>query len=346
MIPLHYFTGVSALFLASIAAFFSITGLGALYAAAFIPIVIMGSGIEFGKIVATFWLHRNFQTASNIWLFLLTIVVIGSMAVTSGGVYGFLTKGHIEQETPLADKNLRIERIDNQIQSERNAISRAQARVDQLDGVINTLIEFDKISGPDGARAVRDRQEPERKEMQDLINGSYTRIDVLNDQKLVFQQEVASTEAKLGPVKYLAALFNLPVDKSVQYFTLLIVILLDPFAIMLVIATSISYDRYESLKNSKVKNNGKIREIIKEVEKIVEVPVEKIVEKIVEIEKTPDVDSITEFLENEEVQNALVNDPKLLSSVELLIEKASNKKAETSPQPGSGWYNSRNPLKK
>ena len=347
MFPIYYFTGLASLFLASIAAYFSITGLGALYASAFVPIVIMGSGIEFGKIIATFWLHQNFKTAPIIWVFLLIVTVIGSMAITSGGVYGYLARSHLEQETPLTQKALQIERIDNRIQSEQDSIKRAQSRIDQLDGIVDTLIEFDKISGPTGSVAVRNSQQLERDQMQAAIDQAFENIDQLNDKKLTLQQSVASSEAKLGPVKYLAALLGLPTDQSVRYFTLLVVILLDPFAIMLVVATSISYTKHQSTKNTK---QEQVREIIKEievpVEKIVEVPVEKVVERIVEVEKEFNFDHLTEFLEAQEVQQALVNDPKLLASVEQLIGRAQTKTTEPSKQnTDTGWYNRKNPLK-
>ena len=251
MIPLHYFTAFGALFLATVAAYFSITGLGALYAAAFIPIVIMGAAIEYGKIAATFWVHRNFKK-SYLWSLMLVFAIIASMAVTSGGVYGFLTKGHVDQNTPLTDTNLRIERIDNRIAANQSLIVREENRLAQLDAVIQTLIDFDKISGEDGARAVRANQESERTASQKSINTAYERIDGFRDQRLEFSQNVTEVEAKLGPVKFLAALFQLDTDKTIIYFTLLIVLLLDPFAILLVVATSMSYDRWRLRQGIKI----------------------------------------------------------------------------------------------
>ena len=356
MISLHYFTAFGALFLATVAAFFSITGLGALYAAAFIPIVIMGAAIEYGKIAATFWVHRNWKK-SKLWCVLLVVVILASMAVTSGGVYGFLTKGHIDQETPLTDTNLRIERIDNQIRTEKNATGRAQARLDQLDDIIQTLIEYDKISGPDGSRAVRALQESERDEMQSLINESYFRIDQLNDTRLSLSQKVTQVEAKLGPVKFLAALFGLDTDRTIIWFTLLIVILLDPFAIMLIVATSMSYDRWQERKGIKIIDGELIREVevIKEVivEKIIEkeVPVEKIVEKevikivseVVREEIPLTLESLSEFLENEQIQKELIKDPDLIKEVEKLIQEINNKRK---PQQPVGWYSATDPVRK
>lgn len=337
MIPMWVFTAIAAFMLAACAAFFSITGLAILYAAAFTSVVIMAIAIECGKISATFWLHRNAHKVSKLWVSLIAASVLGAMVITSVGVYGFLTKGHIDQITPIADTNLRVERIDNRINSETSLIDRSQARLDQLDGVIDTLIEYDKISGPTGANAVRKSQAEERSNMQNSIDSSYIRIDELRDQRLPLSRKVATIEAKLGPIKYIAALFNTSTDKSVQWFTLIIVLLLDPFAILMVIATSIGYDDW--VRRRGLPENVKIVEVEKIVEKIVEVEVEKIVEVPVEVEKIVEkevikvvsevvreeipltMETLTEFLNNKEVQDELVNNPDLIAEVENMISR-------------------------
>lgn len=351
MIPMHYFMAAGAIFLATVAAYFSITGLGALYAAAFIPIVIMGTSIEYGKIAATFWVHRNFKK-SYLWSSMLVVVIIASMAVTSGGVYGFLTKGYIDQNTPVTDTTLRIERIDNRISASKSLILREENRLAQLDGVIQTLIDYDKISGKTGARAVRFGQKDERIDIQISIDAAYKNIDSFRDQRLGLSQNLTGIEAKLGPVKYLAALFQLDTDKTIIYFTLLIVLLLDPFAIMLIIATSISYDRWRLRQGIKIVDGEAIREVEVIVEKIIEkevikeiikeVPVEIIVEKEVikeiikevpvEVEKIVERDinitseSLIQFLEDVDMQQELIDKPELIEEVEKLLEEINEKK--------------------
>lgn len=342
MIPMWIFTAIAAFMLAACAAFFSITGLAILYAAAFTSVVIMAIAIECGKISATFWLHRNASKVPKLLAGFIAVAVFGSMIITSVGVYGFLTKGHIEQIAPISDTNLRVERIDNRINSETSLIDRSQARLDQLDGVIDTLIEYDKISGPTGATAVRKSQAEERAEMQGTIDSSYVRIDVLRDQRLPLSRKVATIEAKLGPIKYIAALFNTDTDKSVQWFTLIIVLLLDPFAILMVIATSIGY-------NDWIKRRG-LPENIKIVEKIVEVPVEveKIVEKevirvvseVVKEEVPLTMETLAEFLSNKEIQEELVNNPDLIKEVEAIIEET---KAREEHKKTTGWVSKDRP---
>lgn len=325
MIPMWVFTGVGAFLLAACAAFFSITGLAALYAAAFIPVVVMAVTIEYGKISATFWLHRNYKKASKLLIILLTIAVIGSMAVTSGGVYGFLTKGHVDQESPITDTNLRVDRLDGKITAQKNIIDRAQQRIDQLDGVIQTLIDYDKISGPTGANAIREKQTEERKSMQTAIDSSYIEIDRLSEQRLVLNQKNATIEAKLGPVKYLASLFNSDTDKAVQWFTLLIVLLLDPFAIMLVLATSSNYDEWllRKRKDRKIFSKSPIEKNIA-MEEIIEVTPEEVKENV-----SLTMDDLTDFLEDTEIQKELMDNPELIKEVELQIEQATLEEEHT-----------------
>ena len=97
------FLGILTLFVAisisAIAAYYSILGLTAIFAAAFLPIVLMGSVLEVGKILATVWLHIHWRRAPVIIKSYLTIAVLVLMFITSMGVFGFLSKSHIEQSS-------------------------------------------------------------------------------------------------------------------------------------------------------------------------------------------------------------------------------------------------------
>lgn len=348
MIPNWIFTGAGALMLASIAGFFSITGLGALYAASFIPVVIMAIGIEYGKIAATFWIHSNYKKVWSGWIVGAVFLILVAMGITSGGVFGFLSKGHLDQATPLADDALKIERIDSSINRDKRLIKSAERQLDQLDKVVDTLIKFDKISNKGGARDVRNKQKVERDELAKTINEANARIDTALNTRLNLSQAVNTVEAKLGPVKFLAELFGADPNNTVRYFTLAIVLLLDPFAIYLVIMTGIGYDRWRERKEPEIE----VREVIKEVIKEVEVPVEKIVEKLVEVpveketvnvvsevvrEEIPlTMETLTEFLENQEIQDELVKHPELIDEVESLIQRAKDRDESAAPTT-TGW---------
>lgn len=240
-IPIYFFTGLAAISMAAVAAFFSITGLAALFAAAAIPVIVMGVCIEFSKIVSTVWLHEFWKKSNFLMVGILTLMVVASMAVTSGGVYGYLTGSHASQEAPNQQKQMIIQRYEQQIAVEQDKINRNQERLKSLDNIVSTSLGQGTRGGLSADRINR-RQNTERSSIQSDIDSAYKRIDELSEQKLKVTQEQAEGEAKLGAVKYLAALFGADPSNAVMYFTLVMVLLLDPFAIVLVIATQIAYN--------------------------------------------------------------------------------------------------------
>lgn len=241
-IPIYIFTGLAAFAMAAVAAFFSITGLAALYAGAAVAVIVMGSCIEFSKIVATVWLHHFWKKSNFLMVSILTLMVAASMAVTSGGVYGFLTGSHASQEAPAQQQQMIIERYDQQIKVEQDKIAQDQNRLKSLDSIVSTSLTQGKFGGR-SADSINRRQTSERSAIQTEIDESYKRIDALSAEKLKVSQAQAESDVKLGAVKYLAALFGANPSNAVMYFTLVMVLLLDPFAIVLVIATQIAYEK-------------------------------------------------------------------------------------------------------
>lgn len=263
-IPIYIFTGLAAIAMASVAAFFSITGLAALYAAAAIPVIVMGTTIEFSKIVSTVWLHHFWKKANMAMVGVLTLMVVASMAVTSGGVYGYLTGSHASQEAPGQQKQMTVDRIDQQIKAEQDKAARFEERLKSLDSIVSTSL----TQGTRGGRAadqINRRQASERTQIQQELDAVYKRIDDLSGQKLGLSQEQAQSEAKLGAVKYLAALFGADPSNAVMYFTLVMVLLLDPFAIILVIATQIAYEHRKKESTPSKKRQVVVPEIADEI---------------------------------------------------------------------------------
>ena len=90
-------TFLSALTISAVAIYYSVAGLAAIFAAAVIPIIIMGVSLEVGKLVTAVWLHRHWSRAAWWLKTYLSIAVIVLMFITSMGIFGFLSKAHIEQ---------------------------------------------------------------------------------------------------------------------------------------------------------------------------------------------------------------------------------------------------------
>ena len=144
---LTYQTFAVALCLSAVAAFYSIYGLAVIFAAATVPIVIMGTILEIAKLVVTVWLHEYWDRARFIMKAYLVPAVILLMFITSMGIFGFLSRAHIEQTSASTESVAQVERINGELARQKAIIERAEVRVKQLeiggtgtDGNVNAQI--------------------------------------------------------------------------------------------------------------------------------------------------------------------------------------------------------------
>jgi hypothetical protein len=246
---LSYFTLFVALALSAIAAWYSIVGLTAIFAAAVVPIIIMGGALEVAKITITVWLHEHWHQAR--WLMKLYLVpaVVVLMIITSMGIFGFLSKAHLDQSVPTGDVAAQVALLDEKIKTQRDNIDAARAALKQMDDQVNArLSRSDDDRGAERAVQIRRQQARERAALQQEIAQAQAEIAQLNEQRAPIAAELRSVEAKIGPIKYIAALIygdnpdqNL-LEKAVRWMIILLVIVFDPLAIMMVLAAT------ESLK--------------------------------------------------------------------------------------------------
>lgn len=125
-------TLVTALTISAVAIYYSVAGLVAIFAAAAVPIIIMGGALEVGKLVTAVWLHKYWDRA-NWWLrTYLGLSVIILMFITSMGIFGFLSKAHIEQTATAGEGVAQIERIDEEIARQRAVIERAEIKIQDV----------------------------------------------------------------------------------------------------------------------------------------------------------------------------------------------------------------------
>jgi len=125
-------TLVTALTISAVAIYYSVAGLVAIFAAAAVPIIIMGGALEVGKLVTAVWLHKYWNRA-NWWLrTYLGLSVIILMFITSMGIFGFLSKAHIEQTATAGEGVAQIERIDEEIARQRAVIERAEIKIQDV----------------------------------------------------------------------------------------------------------------------------------------------------------------------------------------------------------------------
>jgi hypothetical protein len=240
-----------ALLISAVAAYFSIIGLAALFAAAFIPVVIMGASLEVGKLVAVTWLKVNWrnQNVGLVHKTYLTLAVLVLMLITSVGIYGFLARGHLEQEAPLAGVELQIEGVKSRMTLIQRDNDRLQSRLDQLDAGIQVF--FDEGFATRGLAARAD-QKPERDEITAQIETNLDRMLALGDEVLVLRNQIADVSAKLGPLQYVADLLQVN-DRTVavQMIIVLIVFVFDPLAVVLVLSATVTIGEWAAARKAR-----------------------------------------------------------------------------------------------
>ena len=126
-------TTLTALTISAVAIYYSIAGLVAIFAAAAVPIMIMGGALEIGKLVTAVWLHRHWKKAAWWLKTYLTVAVVVLMFITSMGIFGFLSKAHIEQTSASEESVAQVQQIDTEIGRLNGIIARADEKIKALE---------------------------------------------------------------------------------------------------------------------------------------------------------------------------------------------------------------------
>lgn len=236
-------TLITALLMASTAAWFAIVGIMAIFAGAPIAALIMGAVIELGKVVGVSWLYRNWKEKTSLKG---GVILVGiAMLLTSMGIFGFLSKAHLEQTVPAGVNVAQIERIELRVEREKKRIEDAQKVTEQLDGTVQALIDSKRIRGDSGAKAVRESQQVQRDELSRVINDAEDQIANLEDQKMVLTSEKQKLALEIGPVKYIAGFFYDDVESNmdvvVRWVILAFIFVFDPMAIWLLMAANYTF---------------------------------------------------------------------------------------------------------
>ncbi len=239
-----------ALTLSAIAAWYSILGLTAIFAAAVIPIIIMGGSLEVAKVVTTVWLHRYWDKAGWVLKMYLIPAVIALAFLTSMGIFGFLSKAHSDQELVSGDVGAKVAIYDEKIKTARDNIEANRKALQQMDAQVDQLLgrTTDDV-GANRAVQVRRQQRAERTRLQNEIAADQEVIAKLNEEAAPIRAQIRKVEAEVGPIKYIAALIygdqvqedTTTLEKAVRWVIILIVFVFDPLALSLVIAAQHSY---------------------------------------------------------------------------------------------------------
>jgi len=258
-------TFISAISISVIAAGYSIIGLATLFAGATLPIIAMGSALEVGKLVAASWLYNNWRNKFLPYTIktYLTLAVIVLIFITSMGIFGFLSKAHLDQVQPASNNALLITQYDKQIAFQEKTIARASGTLDQLDSALDKYIDMEYVT-----RGLKERakQKEEREALNLIITEANAEIIKLNNLKYEIEKEQLKIEADVGPIKYVAELIygdqaKDHFDEAVRLVIIILIFVFDPLAVLLLIAANIS------LRSRRIEKEDKEKKIQKDYQR-------------------------------------------------------------------------------
>jgi len=238
---MKWLTLTTSLTLAATAAYFSIVGLMTIFSGAAISIAFMASVLEFGKIVSAAWLHYEWDRINNLVRAYFTIAVVVLMLITSMGIFGYLSKAHIDASVTSDSYSLEASIVDKRLDGKQLQLDNLTGRLESLDYVLQT-------SQPKDRNYVNKVQTAERNEINAQIDILVDDIVLLNEQKMPILRQQLDQEAELGPVKYIADMIYGDdavsyYDNAVRWIILTIIFVFDPLAIMLLIVSTAAFKR-------------------------------------------------------------------------------------------------------
>ena len=244
----------TALAISAVAAYYSIIGLIAIFSAAVIPIAVMGVVLELGKLVTASWLYHYWKKVPKLLKTYLISAVVILMFITSMGIFGFLSKAHIEQTTITSDKSLEIFSVQSEIERHKKDIFRAEQSLQLLD---NALKKYTDLGAVTKGLNARKEQQGERDELNESIQSATDKIATLTKKQFRLKKEQLQIESEVGPIKYIAELIygestQSVIEDAVRWVIIIIVFVFDPLAVLLLISANITLKEESKSRRRKV----------------------------------------------------------------------------------------------
>jgi hypothetical protein len=229
---------LTGLAVSSVAAYYSIVGLVAIFAASPYSIAIMGAVLEVSKLVATSWLYRNWKTIPKLLRGYFVFAIIILMMITSLGIFGFLSKAHVEQGLTSGDTYDQISLLETRISIDQEMILQYRSDLSILDNQISRFTELGAVSKGIDARK---SQNEDRTQIMNTIVQTQKQISDNRLELAPFKSKMRSIEAEVGPIKYIAAFVygatdEMVLERAVTWVIILIIFVFDPMAVLLIIA--------------------------------------------------------------------------------------------------------------
>jgi len=216
---------LTAIALSVVAAFYSVIGLAQIFPGSFWPIILMGLILEVAKLVTASWLYNNWSVTNKVMRYYFSIAIVLLMLITSMGIFGYLSKAHLESNVILGANTVQIKTLETQ---EKIAKDRLQYLLQRAGDPATA------------SRKIDNQIQETQAELKRIVN-----------EKLPLMTEENKLASEIGPIKYIAELFYSKddpsfIDKAVRTVIITIIIVFDPLAILLLIASQ------QTLRNIKI----------------------------------------------------------------------------------------------
>jgi len=246
---------LSGLTISAVAIWYSVAGLVSIFAAAVIPIIVMGVALEISKLIATVWLKLNWTRAPVFIRTYLLVAIAVLMLITSMGIFGFLSKAHSDAGLVSGDVMAKISVYDEKIKTAKDNIDANRKALKQMDEAVDQVMgRSQDEKGADKAVQIRRSQTKERGRLQAEIAAEQKTIASLNEARAPIAAEVRKVEAEVGPIKYIANFIygdnpdaNV-LEKAVTWVIIIIVIVFDPLAVILLLASQYSFQWFRQAR--------------------------------------------------------------------------------------------------
>jgi len=250
---------LTAIALSAVAAYYSVIGLAQIFPGSYWPIIIMGSVLELSKLVTVSWLYNNWNVTTRWMRYYFLIAVLLLMGITSMGIFGYLSKAHIEHSTSLSPLIEKEFIYDEKIKVQKETIEANRKNLLQLDAAVDQVMARSTDErGAERSNQIRKAQQKERSRIADENTRAQTEIQKITEEKSPISLEIKKAESDLGPIKYVAdVVYGTQdrdlIDKAVRLVIFVIIVVFDPLAVLLLIAANQTYRKSIKDKKQKVK---------------------------------------------------------------------------------------------
>ena len=268
-----FLTLLTALALSGVSAYYSVIGLAAIFPGSFWPIIIMGSVLEMAKLVTVSWLYRNWKTCPLLMKSYYITACVILMLITSMGIFGYLSKAHLEHSADTAPLSDKVTMLDEKIKTEKDNIDVNRKSLKQLDESVDQIMSRSSDEkGADKAVSIRKAQTKDRNRISQEIAESQKTISALNEERSPLNVALQKAESDFGPIKYVAELVYGSgdrdlIDKAVRLVIMLIMTVFDPLAVLLLISANMTWKIKEEPKEDSPEGFfDKVKDITKKLD--------------------------------------------------------------------------------